>query len=112
MLHKDPAQRLSMAEALEHAWIRQDASAAPATLLSSVVVERLQSFTRTSRLERLLLNVAAHQLTRCLPGLVPHSHMARSTRFSAAAPDDRAYALGKEGVIWTLVHACLLCMPV
>jgi calcium-dependent protein kinase len=73
MLAKDPGQRLSMAEALEHPWIRQDASAAPATLLSSVVVSRLQSFTRTSRLERLLLNVAAHQLTRCRPASPPPS---------------------------------------
>lgn len=63
MLEKDPAQRLSMAAALAHPWISAGASAAPSTLLSSVVVARLQSFTRTSRLERLLLNLAANQLT-------------------------------------------------
>ena len=63
MLEKDPAQRLSMDAALGHPWISGDASAAPSTLLSSVVVSRLQSFTRTSRLERLLLNLAANQLT-------------------------------------------------
>jgi hypothetical protein len=62
MLNKNPETRLTVPEALAHPWICQDASA-PATLLSRVVVERLQSFTRTTRLERLLLNVAAHQLT-------------------------------------------------
>ena len=51
-----------MEEALQHPWLSQDASA-PAPLLSSVVVERLRSFTRTTRLERLLLNVAANQLS-------------------------------------------------
>ena len=51
-----------MHEALQHPWLRADA-AAPAPLLSSVVVERLRSFTRTTRLERLLLNVAANQLS-------------------------------------------------
>ncbi len=51
-----------MNEALQHPWLRADA-AAPALLLSSVVVERLRSFTRTTRLERLLLNVAANQLS-------------------------------------------------
>ena len=63
VLEKDPGQRLSMAAALAHPWISAGASAAPSTLLSSVVVARLQSFTRTSRLERLLLNLAANQLT-------------------------------------------------
>lgn len=63
MLDKNQETRLTVHEALQHPWISQDASGAPATLLSRVVVERLQSFTRTTRLERLLLNVAAHQLT-------------------------------------------------
>ena len=51
-----------MQQALGHPWLAQDAST-PAPLLSSVVIERLRSFTRTTRLERLLLNVAANQLT-------------------------------------------------
>jgi hypothetical protein len=53
---------MTVAEALAHPWISQEWSA-PTTQLSSVVLSRLQSFTRTTRLERLLLNVAAHQLT-------------------------------------------------
>lgn len=62
MLDKNPETRLTVAEALAHPWISQECSA-PTTQLSSVVLARLQSFTRTTRLERLLLNVAAHQLT-------------------------------------------------
>ena len=62
LLEKNPEARLTVEEALAHPWLAQDA-AAVAPLLSSVVVERLRSFTRTSRLERLLLNVAANQLT-------------------------------------------------
>ncbi|CAL5223476.1 g5999 [Coccomyxa viridis] len=62
LLEKDAEARLTVEEALQHPWLSQDESA-PAPLLSSVVVERLRSFTRTSRLERLLLNVAANQLT-------------------------------------------------
>ena len=61
-MDKTPETRLTVEQALEHPWISQEASA-PATLLSDVVVKRLQSFTRTSKLERLLLNIAAHQLT-------------------------------------------------
>ncbi|CAL8471619.1 g11161 [Coccomyxa elongata] len=62
VLDKNPETRLTVAEALAHPWISQECSA-PTTQLSSVVLARLQSFTRTTRLERLLLNVAAHQLT-------------------------------------------------
>ncbi|EIE21807.1 Pkinase-domain-containing protein [Coccomyxa subellipsoidea C-169] len=62
ILDKDPATRMTVSEALAHPWISQELSA-PTTQLSSVVLSRLQSFTRTTRLERLLLNVAAHQLT-------------------------------------------------
>ena len=62
LLEKNPEARLTVGEALAHPWLAQDAGA-PSPLLSSVVVERLRSFTRTSRLERLLLNVAANQLT-------------------------------------------------
>ena len=62
LLEKDPEARLTVEEALKHPWLSQDATA-PAPLLSSIVVERLRSFTRTTRLERLLLNVAANQLT-------------------------------------------------
>lgn len=62
ILDKDPTTRMTVAEALAHPWISQEWSA-PTTQLSSVVLSRLQSFTRTTRLERLLLNVAAHQLT-------------------------------------------------
>ncbi len=62
ILDKDPATRMTVSEALAHPWISQEFSA-PTTQLSSVVLSRLQSFTRTTRLERLLLNVAAHQLT-------------------------------------------------
>ena len=62
LLEKNPEARLTVGEALAHPWLAQGAGA-PGPLLSSVVVERLRSFTRTSRLERLLLNVAANQLT-------------------------------------------------
>ena len=62
LLEKDLEARLTVNEALQHPWLRADA-AAPAPLLSSVVVERLRNFTRTTRLERLLLNVAANQLS-------------------------------------------------
>ena len=62
LLEKNAEARLTVGEALAHPWLAQDAGA-PGPLLSSVVVERLRSFTRTSRLERLLLNVAANQLT-------------------------------------------------
>ena len=62
LLEKDAEARLTVEEALQHPWLSQDESA-PAPLLSSIVVERLRSFTRTTRLERLLLNVAANQLS-------------------------------------------------
>ncbi|KAK9840600.1 hypothetical protein WJX81_003826 [Elliptochloris bilobata] len=63
LLHKDPRKRMRVTEALAHPWVCV-LNAAPNARLSGVVVERLVAFTRSSRLERALLNLVAKHLSR------------------------------------------------
>ena len=62
LLCKDPAERMSVGDALQHCWVAsaEQASGRP---LDHMVVERLQQFARSSRLKRLLLNLVVQQLT-------------------------------------------------
>ena len=85
LLEKDPRKRLRVTEALAHPWVCV-LNAAPKTRLSGVVVERLVAFTRSSRLERALLNLVAKHLSRSDIGHLEAMFKALDTDGDGCAP--------------------------
>ena len=85
LLEKDPRKRLRVTEALAHPWVCV-LHAAPQTRLSGVVVERLVAFTRSSRLERALLNLVAKHLSRSDIGHLEAMFKALDTDGDGCAP--------------------------
>ena len=88
LLEKDPRKRLRVTEALAHPWVCV-LHAAPQTRLSGVVVERLVAFTRSSRLERALLNLVAKHLSRSDIGHLEAMFKALDTDGDGRAPPPR-----------------------
>ncbi len=85
LLEKDPRKRMRVTEALAHPWVCV-LHAAPSTRLSTVVVERLVAFTRSSRLERALLNLVAKHLSRSDIGHLEGMFKALDTDGDGCAP--------------------------
>lgn len=65
VLVKEPAQRPSAMEALEHPWLQADYSAGRS--LQSSVVARIQQFAQRDPLQRSILQLIAHELLQKLP---------------------------------------------
>ncbi|GAB4819739.1 hypothetical protein N2152v2_006785 [Parachlorella kessleri] len=62
LLEKDPAQRMTLPEALAHPWVT-DHSAVPDVPLDPAIFGRLQAFTQQNRVKCLLMTVAARHLS-------------------------------------------------
>ncbi|CAD7696382.1 unnamed protein product [Ostreobium quekettii] len=60
MLTRDPQQRATVKEVLEHAWVKEDG--APDAPLGNAVVDRIKGFTAMNRLKREALKVMASHL--------------------------------------------------
>ena len=98
LLEKDPRKRLRVTEALAHPWVCV-LHAAPQTRLSGVVVERLVAFTRSSRLERALLNLVAKHLSRSDIGHLEAMFKALDTDGDGRAPPPRVSVAWGGGLV-------------
>ena len=61
LLERDPAKRLTPPQALQHQWLRSAVS--DSLLHSNLVMERLKEFSRMTKLQGLLMNVIAKNLS-------------------------------------------------
>ena len=61
MLERDPKKRVTAEEGCHHSWLRSAVASAPAQ--SALVLERLKTLTTTNKLQGLLMNVIAKNLS-------------------------------------------------
>lgn len=92
LLHKDPAQRMTAAQAQAHPWLTAKQSAVQETPLPADIFRRLENFTRQNRLKCLLMTVVRGRVV---------SIMAQTSCFYTLPPPEATCAAHHhEGTHW------------